>query len=129
MVTPWHLQQLPPVQRGTGQHACTMTSRRLYACVACAAQENAARLKAFRAKLVLFPRRSKKPKSGDASAEELGVAQQHAGPLMPLVHEKPAVETVQLTDEMKVRIMMQGCIFFGQTGRGVPSAKQAARLC
>ena len=69
------------------------------------AQENAARLKVFRAKLVLFPRRSKKPKSGDASAEELGVAQQHAGALMPLVHEKPALETVQLTDEMKVRAL------------------------
>ena len=34
-------------------------------------QENANRLKAFKTNLVVFPRRSKKPKAGDASAEEL----------------------------------------------------------
>jgi hypothetical protein len=72
---------------------------------ACAAQENAARLKAYKAKLVLFPRRSKKPKAGDAGGEELALAgkQQLAGPLMPLVRAKPALETVEITDEMRVR--------------------------
>ena len=80
--------------------ACTRDSMH-----ACAAQENAARLKAYKAKLVLFPRRSKKPKAGDAGGEELAVAgkQQLAGARMPLVREKAALETVEITDEMRVR--------------------------
>jgi large subunit ribosomal protein L13e len=67
-------------------------------------QENAARLKAYKAKLVLFPRRSNKPKAGDSAKEELDVAgqKQHKGALLPLVSEKPALEYVKLTDELKV---------------------------
>jgi len=37
-------------------------------CIA-AIQENANRLKAYKANLVVFPRRAGKPKAGDASAE------------------------------------------------------------
>ena len=66
-------------------------------------QENAARLKAYKAKLVIFPKRSNKPKSGDSSAEELKAVPQFKGTLLPLVHEKPQLETVKLTDEHKVR--------------------------
>lgn len=65
-------------------------------------QANAARLKAYRSSLVLFPRRSKKPKKGDATAEELSAVSQHTGPLLPIVHKKPALEKVTLTDELKV---------------------------
>ena len=65
-------------------------------------QENAARLKAYKAKLVLFPKRSNKPKSGDSSAEELKAVPQFKGTILPLVHEKPQLETVKLTDEHKV---------------------------
>lgn len=72
-------------------------------------QENAARLKAYKAKLVLFPVRSKKPKSGDATAEERKVQQQHEGPLLPIVHEAHKPETVKLTDEMKVGIFRSHC--------------------
>ena len=83
-------------------------------CIACTdmwacAQENAARLKAYKAKLVLFPVRSKKPKSGDASAEERKVQQQHEGPLLPVVHEAHKLETVKLTDELKVSILRSHC--------------------
>ncbi len=68
-------------------------------------QENTARLKAYKANLVLFPRRSRKPKAGDAPAEELGVAgkQQHAGALMPITRIARELETVEITDEMRVR--------------------------
>ena len=66
-------------------------------------QENAARLKAYKAKLVIFPKRSNKPKSGDSSAEELKNVPQFKGTILPLVHEKPQLETVKLTDEHKVR--------------------------
>lgn len=34
-------------------------------------QENANRLKAYKTNLVVFPRRSKKPKAGDSPAEQL----------------------------------------------------------
>ena len=65
-------------------------------------QENAARLKAYKAKLVVFPKRSNKPKAGDSSAEDLKNVPQHKGTILPLMHEKPKLETVKLTDELKV---------------------------
>lgn len=65
-------------------------------------QENAARLKAYKAKLVIFPKRSNKPKSGDSSAEDTNSVPQHKGTILPLVHEKPKLETIKLTDELKV---------------------------
>ena len=34
-------------------------------------QENAQRLKAYKSSLVLFPRKSKKPRAGDSTGEEL----------------------------------------------------------
>lgn len=64
-------------------------------------QANAARLKEYRSKLVLFPRRAGKPKAGDASAEELATASQFTGKLLPITAAKPALEKVALTDEIK----------------------------
>lgn len=52
--------------------------------------------------LVVLPRRSKKPKSGDATAEELQAIHQHTGPILPL--EPPTMqqlETANLTDDQK----------------------------
>ena len=60
-------------------------------------QENANRLKAYKSKLVVFPRRSKKPKHGDSSAEELSTVQQHDGRhVLPIVHEKSEAEMVDI---------------------------------
>jgi large subunit ribosomal protein L13e len=64
-------------------------------------QENAARLKAYKANLVVFPRRAGKPKAGDAPAEALAAATQHKGALLPYTKAAPAVETVKVTAEMK----------------------------
>ncbi|KAK9814170.1 hypothetical protein WJX72_001591 [[Myrmecia] bisecta] len=64
-------------------------------------QENANRLKAYQSKLVVFPRRSRKPKAGDAAAEELKTVTQLKGDVLPIVRSKPALETVTLTPEMK----------------------------
>jgi len=64
-------------------------------------QANAARLKAFKAKLIVFPRRSKKPKAGDASAEELSSATQLKGPVLPVEQDVPEVSIAEITDEMK----------------------------
>ncbi|GJS56745.1 60S ribosomal protein L13-1-like protein [Tanacetum coccineum] len=50
-------------------------------------QANVQRLKTFKAKLVIFPRRARKMKV--------------QGPVLPIVREKPAAEFVKVTEEMK----------------------------
>lgn len=64
-------------------------------------QANVQRLKTYKAKLVIFPRRSKKIKSGDSTPEELATATQIQGEYMPITREKPSVELIKMTDEMK----------------------------
>lgn len=67
------------------------------------AQENANRLEAYKSKLVVFPRRSKKPKQGDSSAEELSTAQQqNSRRVLPMAEEKPEAEFVSISSELKV---------------------------
>ncbi|KAK3429737.1 hypothetical protein EUGRSUZ_E01228 [Eucalyptus grandis] len=62
---------------------------------------NVQRLKTYKAKLVVFPRRARKFKAGDSTPEELANATQVQGTYLPIVREKPAVELVEVTDEMK----------------------------
>ena len=79
---------------------------RLYAKRWCGTQENVNRLKAYKASLVLFPRRSKKPKAGDtASKEEREGVPQVTGRLQPLVRaaRTAELETAEITEEMQVR--------------------------
>ncbi|KVH89867.1 Ribosomal protein L13e [Cynara cardunculus var. scolymus] len=64
-------------------------------------QANVQRLKTFKAKLVIFPRRARKMKAGDSTPEELASATQVQGPVLPIVREKLAPEFVKVTDEMK----------------------------
>ena len=64
-------------------------------------QENVNRLKAYKANLVLFPRRMKKPKAGDASAEELKAVAQIKDTVMPLTKAPATVQKVQITEEMR----------------------------
>ncbi|KAL7145995.1 hypothetical protein ABFS83_06G011600 [Erythranthe nasuta] len=64
-------------------------------------QTNVQRLKMYKAKLVVFPRRNNKFKAGDSTPEELATATQVSGPILPIVHEKPSVELVKVTGEMK----------------------------
>ncbi|NXU73369.1 RL13 protein, partial [Oreotrochilus melanogaster] len=47
-------------------------------------QANVQRLKEYRSKLILFPRKPAMPKKGDSSAEELKMATQLTGPIMPI---------------------------------------------
>lgn len=52
---------------------------------------------------MVFPRRSKKPKQGDSSAEELQTVQQHKGKhVLPIEHEKPEPELVDIPADLKV---------------------------
>ncbi|KAL6503979.1 60S ribosomal protein L13B [Orobanche gracilis] len=59
------------------------------------------RLKTYKAKLVVFPRRARKIKAGDSTPEELSTATQVSGPYLPIVGEKPTVELIKVTDELK----------------------------
>jgi large subunit ribosomal protein L13e len=66
-------------------------------------QENANRIKAYKANLVVFPRRSNKPKAGDSSAEELAVVKQLTDKvLLPITAEKHELESIKITSDMKV---------------------------
>jgi len=47
-------------------------------------QQNVQRLKEYRSKLILFPLNPKKPWKGDSSAEELKLASQLQGPVLPI---------------------------------------------
>ncbi|XP_047337922.1 60S ribosomal protein L13-1-like [Impatiens glandulifera] len=64
-------------------------------------QANVQRLKTYKAKLVVFPRRSGKSKAGDSTPEELATATQVQGSYLAITREKPTVEFVKVTDEMK----------------------------
>ncbi|KAL5834384.1 hypothetical protein ACOSQ4_013881 [Xanthoceras sorbifolium] len=64
-------------------------------------QGNVQRLKTYKAKLVVFPRRVRKFKAGDSTPEELATATQIQGQYMPITLEKPTVELVKVTQEMK----------------------------
>jgi len=47
-------------------------------------QLNTQRLKVYRSKVILFPRNAKKPQKTDATEEEIKLAQQITGPVMPI---------------------------------------------
>ncbi|KAH9726089.1 60S ribosomal protein L13-1 [Citrus sinensis] len=64
-------------------------------------QSNVQRLKTYKAKLVVFPRRARKFKAGDSAPEELATATQVQGPYMPIAPERPTVELVKVTQDMK----------------------------
>jgi len=65
-------------------------------------QENANRLKAYKAKLILFPRK-KTAKAGDSSATDCATATQYAGEVMRIKAgiAPVALESVAITAEMK----------------------------
>nr|GEW67108.1 60S ribosomal protein L13-1-like [Tanacetum cinerariifolium] len=64
-------------------------------------QANVQRLKTFKAKLIIFPRCSRKTKAGDSTPEELATATQVQGPVLAIIRGNPATELVKVTEEMK----------------------------
>jgi len=54
-------------------------------------QENVQRLKAYKAKLVVFPRKPAKPKKGEATKEERKAVHQQKGVIQPI--KTPALKT------------------------------------
>lgn len=65
-------------------------------------QVNIQRLKEYQNKLILFPvHENRKARKGEASAEELKLATQFTGPIMPIVHPKPSIEFRAIKDDEK----------------------------
>ncbi|XP_003694362.1 60S ribosomal protein L13 [Apis florea] len=62
-------------------------------------QTNAQRLKEYKSKLILFPLNEKKPKKGDASEEEMKLATQVKGEIMPVRHQPPAKAKARVISE------------------------------
>lgn len=62
-------------------------------------QMNVQRLKEYRSKLIIFPRKPSKPKKGDSSAEELKMATQLKGTVMPIRNIYKKEKARLITDE------------------------------
>lgn len=64
-------------------------------------QVNVAHLNTHRAKLVIFPSRSRKAKVGDSSPEDLASVTQVIGSVLPIVKPTPTIGFIPVTDELK----------------------------
>lgn len=62
-------------------------------------QLNVQRLKEYQGKLILFPKRLSKPAKGDATEEEMKLATQLKGKLLPLVDVKKPEKARAITEE------------------------------
>jgi hypothetical protein len=62
---------------------------------------NVQRLKAYQAKLIVFPRKAGKAKKGDAEASELANATQFRGAVLPIEQAAPVEEARAIKDEEK----------------------------
>lgn len=77
-----------------------MDHRRTNKCVE-SLQLNAQRLKDYKARLIIFPRKSGVIKNGDSSREELASATQLKGDILPSTTSESAVSYAPITEEMK----------------------------
>jgi large subunit ribosomal protein L13e len=69
-------------------------------------QANVQRLKEYKAKLIVFPRKSNaKPKAGDSSAAETSTATQFVGTVMPVVKSAPVIEFAKVTSDMQESVV------------------------
>ena len=64
-------------------------------------QTNVQRLKEYKSKLIIFPKKVSAPKAGDSEASELAVGTQLQGKIMPIVVSKPANKARVITEEEK----------------------------
>lgn len=91
--------------------------------------DNVQRLNAYKAKLVLLPRRnSKNAKAGDASKEEVKMASQLTGPLFPVVYKPAPVAFEAVPEEKKnvYAILRQERCNARMVGKRAKKAKEAA---
>jgi large subunit ribosomal protein L13e len=73
-------------------------------------QANVQWLKEYRSKLILLPRKPSTPKKGDSSAEELKLAKQLTGPVMPIrkVYKKEKARAI--TEEKNFKAFASLCM-------------------
>lgn len=64
-------------------------------------QLNTQRLKEYKSKLILFPRKRNKPRAGDADSAELETAVQKVGEILPMPSVSTEVPMMKITSEMK----------------------------
>lgn len=64
-------------------------------------QLNVQRLKEYKSRLVVFPRKANAPKKGDASAAEIAAAKQLVGTVVAAPKAEAAVTFAPITEEMK----------------------------
>ncbi|XP_071547950.1 large ribosomal subunit protein eL13 [Panulirus ornatus] len=64
-------------------------------------QQNAQRLKEYKSKLILFPMNANKPKKTDSSPQELALAQQLVGDVMPYVKKAKREKARPITEKEK----------------------------
>ena len=62
-------------------------------------QLNAQRLKEYKSKLILFPKKLSAPKKGDATEEQLKMAKQFSGDVMPITQAYRSDKARKITDE------------------------------
>merc|ERR1711970_500876 len=62
-------------------------------------QANVQRLKEYKSKLIVFPRKPSQPKQGDAEESELAVAAQLQGKVLPILEVKAETKARMITDE------------------------------
>merc|ERR1712121_3786 len=97
-------------------------------------QQNVQRLKEYKSKLIVFPRKEGKPKKGDATADELKLVKQLSGDVLPIQREfKPEVARVPSADERKHKtfvVMRQARInrkLFGKREKKKREAEEAKK--
>ncbi|XP_067854128.1 large ribosomal subunit protein eL13 [Heptranchias perlo] len=93
-------------------------------------QCNVQRLKEYRSKLIIFPRKASAPKKGDSSSEEIKVATQLTGPVMPIknVYKKEKARVISEDEKnfkafASLRMARANARFFGIRAK---RAKEAA---
>jgi large subunit ribosomal protein L13e len=62
---------------------------------------NVQRLKAYKAKLIVFPRKAGKTKAGDSAAAEVAAATQLTGPIFPVTQVWPKEKARKITEQEK----------------------------
>ena len=64
-------------------------------------QQNTQRLKEYKSKLILFPKKTSRPRKGDATAEEIKMAKQLKGVVMPISQMSRPEKARKITAEEK----------------------------
>lgn len=68
-----------------------------------AMQDNVQRLKEYKTKLLVFPKNPSKPRPGEAAKDDLAMAAQLEGKLMPIVKADAKIEVRKITDEDRAK--------------------------